>query len=273
MTAETNAANQPPTWRARAATFAHLTDRAATVAALAVLPVLYLELLHTAPAAQSAAWVANWAIWWIFVVDALAKLAGGGRQWLRSRGAWLAIAIVVLTYPDLGELLAGARLARLARFGRVGRLGRISRFTRVLRLSSAAVRGAAGIRRLLEPRSLPYVASAVGIVVVAGSGLLYAVELEADGRSGIDAIWWAITTVTTVGYGDIAPHTALGRLVAALVMLVGITFTSLLTAQIAAYITRSDQQRVEDQLTRQIQELSEQLAGIRSRLDQREERD
>lgn len=50
-----------------------------------------------------------------------------------------------------------------------------------------------------------------------------------------DALWWAATTVTTVGYGDTFPVTGTGRLVAAALMVVGISLVSIITATIAAW--------------------------------------
>jgi voltage-gated potassium channel len=55
-----------------------------------------------------------------------------------------------------------------------------------------------------------------------------------DFNSVWDGIWWAVVTVTTVGYGDIYPHSVAARIVAMLVMLFGIGFLSVLTATIAS---------------------------------------
>jgi Ion channel len=52
-------------------------------------------------------------------------------------------------------------------------------------------------------------------------------------RSTWDGVWWAVTTMTTVGYGDITPRTNYGRVVAIVVMLVGIGFIALLTGALA----------------------------------------
>lgn len=53
-----------------------------------------------------------------------------------------------------------------------------------------------------------------------------------------DALWWAVTTITTVGYGDRYPVTAVGRLVAAALMVFGIALLGVLTASIAAWFVR-----------------------------------
>lgn len=58
-----------------------------------------------------------------------------------------------------------------------------------------------------------------------------------------DAVWWAIVTITTVGYGDISPHSLEGRCVAAVLMFFGIGLISSLTANIAGYMTRKRNER------------------------------
>ncbi len=77
-------------------------------------------------------------------------------------------------------------------------------------------------------------------------------------------MWWGVVTVTTVGYGDITPKTAMGRLVALAVMLVGISFVSILTANIAAYFVEARQESSDA-------ELRERLAAMESRLEQMSE--
>jgi voltage-gated potassium channel len=75
------------------------------------------------------------------------------------------------------------------------------------------------------------------------AGLVYAFEKSEGGTitSFGDALWWALATVTTVGYGDVVPRTAEGRGVALFLMLAGITFYSILTANVAAYFVESNQ--------------------------------
>lgn len=55
-----------------------------------------------------------------------------------------------------------------------------------------------------------------------------------------DGIWWAVVTVTTVGYGDVYPRSVGGRIVAMIVMLFGIGFLSVLTATIASRFVQTD---------------------------------
>ena len=78
-------------------------------------------------------------------------------------------------------------------------------------------------------------------------------------------MWWAVQTVTTVGYGDDVPVTAGGKMVAALVMLLGIGFVTVITASITgAFVSRSQQQEREG-LTEDV--TADQLADIIDRLE------
>jgi len=75
-----------------------------------------------------------------------------------------------------------------------------------------------------------------GIVLVGGFGLyLLDGRYRAQGTSGIvDTFWWAIVTITTVGYGDVVPHSIWGRIIGLIIMLSGVVLISLFTATIAS---------------------------------------
>ena len=71
------------------------------------------------------------------------------------------------------------------------------------------------------------------IIIVSAIPISY---LEEDIHSISEGIWWAIVTTTTVGYGDMAPATPLGRLIAILLMMVGIGCIGMITGSVATYL-------------------------------------
>lgn len=120
------------------------------------------------------------------------------RRWLLEHP--LEVAIVVLTPPFLPACLQAARVLRLLRLVRLLRLARLARAT----FSLVGVRYAA----------------VLALVTVLGAGTAFS-ALEED-ASPWDGVWWAITTMTTVGYGDVYPRTEARRVLAMLVMVVGV---------------------------------------------------
>ncbi|MCY4272528.1 MAG: potassium channel family protein, partial [bacterium] len=79
-----------------------------------------------------------------------------------------------------------------------------------------------------------------------------------------DTIWWTIVTMTTVGYGDILPVTGTGKAAAIVLMLAGITIFGFITANLAAWFTKSKTEAEEHNLAQQVNKLSvavEKLSG------------
>jgi hypothetical protein len=88
---------------------------------------------------------------------------------------------------------------------------------------------------------LRYVALLALLTVLGGGAAFAAVEKKTSTR---DSVWWAVTTMTTVGYGDIAPKTVLGRVIGMVVMLVGIGFIAVLTGAVAQRFLASQVEEV-----------------------------
>jgi voltage-gated potassium channel len=86
---------------------------------------------------------------------------------------------------------------------------------------------------------------AVTVLVTFVSGILMRWVDHTDFDNIWLGIWWAVQTVTTVGYGDTVPHTVGGRALATLVMLTGIGFISVVTAAITAAFIESARRRLE----------------------------
>ena len=85
-----------------------------------------------------------------------------------------------------------------------------------------------------------------------------------------DGLWWAIQTVTTVGYGDLVPASTVGRLVAALVMVVGIGFLTVVTAAITSAFIESARRRIgstsPDALSEKLDQIGARLGVIEAAL-------
>jgi voltage-gated potassium channel len=185
------------------------------VAALLVIPVLILEAVtvngaHLKEPWTTASTIGDWAIWLTFLAEVVAMLSvvEDRGEWIRSHV--LDVAIVVLTPPVGPGVLQTVRLLRLLR------LIRLARFAPLMR----SVFTIEGVR---------YAAFLAFVVFLAGSQAFATVEDKSLGTG----MYWAISTMTTVGYGDVVPHTTAGRIIASVVMLVGIGFVAVVTGAVA----------------------------------------
>jgi voltage-gated potassium channel len=141
--------------------------------------------------------------------------------------------VVVVTLPLFGRFLSSLRLVRLVRLLRLARasliVGRAIRAERNLTSGTTL--------RLL---ALVTVFIVIVIVIVVVAGAAQSTFDAGDFPTVWDGVWWAVVTVTTVGYGDLYPKSVGGRLIGMVVMLVGIGFLSVLTATIASYFVKTE---------------------------------
>ena len=127
---------------------------------------------------------------------------------------------------------------------------------------------------VITPRAAAVLIAVVSTVVTVGSGLLMTVLDHEDFPSLGSGLWWAVQTVTTVGYGDHVPTTAAGQIVAALVMLLGIGFLTVVTASItSSFVTRSREEasasRADGLPAEELRRIDERLERIEAALNKR----
>lgn len=228
------------------------------VAAVLVIPLLILEESDVGEPWTTVAIVLNWATWLAFLSELVVMLAvvPNRRRWLREHP--VEVVVVVLTPPFLPASLAAARVLRLLRL------------VRLLRLAVV-------VRQLFTVEGVRYAALLAFVTVLAGGTAFASVERD---PTAWDGIWWAVTTMTTVGYGDLFPVTDLGRIIAMVVMIVGIGFGSLLIGTVAerfvapgvraeASELEREVETTEADVLREVRDLGERLQRIEAALDRR----
>lgn len=136
---------------------------------------------------------------------------------------------------DLIAIIPFNSLFRFFRMARLFRVVRLSRFIRLIRLVAFAKKFKDKINRFLHTNGFIYVLYLTITTVLLGAIGIYLVEQEETISTFGDAIWWSFVTATTVGYGDISPATTIGRIIASVLMLVGIGFIGMLTGTIATF--------------------------------------
>jgi voltage-gated potassium channel len=108
----------------------------------------------------------------------------------------------------------------------------------------------------------------VSTSITVGAGILMTVADRENFPSIGSGLWWAVQTVTTVGYGDNVPTSVAGKLVAALVMLVGIGFLTVITAAITStFVSRSRREQAPSGPTAPTEEQLKQIAARLERIE------
>jgi voltage-gated potassium channel len=215
-------------------------------AALALIPILLLPVVvHLERQATRALDIAGLAIWAAFAAEyaTLLYLAPRRRVFVRSH------------IPDL--VLIAIPVFRPLRALRVLRL---------LSVGSALAAIVHAAQRSRAARGVGYTLAVVTALLVSLAFVVLDLERDAPNstiRTTGDALWWAISTATTVGYGDRYPVTTAGRLVAVVVMLSGIGLIGVVTAAIAAWFVRND---VDDATVADVDAVGSALEAMRAEL-------
>jgi len=159
----------------------------------------------------------EWAITILFTIEYGARLAcaKSAKRYARSFFGIVDLLAIAPTYLSVffsvQHAFAVVRALRLLRVFRILKLTEYLGEATALRLALQA-----SVRKIIV-----FLLAVLTIVIIVGA-LMYQIEGEANGFTSIPTgMYWAIVTVTTVGYGDISPHTVLGRIVASLLMTIG----------------------------------------------------
>ncbi len=190
--------------------------------------------------------VASWSAWGLFVIDYAGRLTLAPHRLTFVRKNLLDLAVVVL------PLLRPLRLLRL-----------VTLLTVLNRRAGGSLRGRVAV----------YVAGAAGIVMLVASLAILDAERGRDDATITtfgQALWWAMTTVTTVGYGDTYPVTTQGRFVAVGLMLAGIALIGVITATFASWLIERVQEveeAAQDVTKRDILALREEIVALRRSLE------
>lgn len=179
----------------------------------------------------------------IFTIEYTLRLycSPNPRRYARSFFGIVDLLSIVPTYLTLLMPAASSLL--------VIRLLRILRIFRVLRLFQYLSEANVLTRSLMQSRRKIFVFLFIMLILATVYGcLMYLIEGPQNGFSNIPvSIYWAVVTITTVGYGDVVPHTALGKAIASLVMVTGYAIiavpTGIVTAELANELNRERSMR------------------------------
>jgi voltage-gated potassium channel len=221
------------------------TDGPLLVLAIGSLPLLLLELKRNELpySDQFLLDIVNVAVLVAFAVDYVVEISLAVNRSTFVKREWNSLLIVVAQAIALVPAFRAAGAVRVVRAGRAWRT--IAVVSRVVAIGGASAREGRTLVRRHAARFALYLA---GFTMLTGA---VAFTLAEDvGESGhvhsfFDALWWSASTMTTVGSGNLGPVTVAGRLSALVVMFVGVTAASIITAKVAEFLVRTAREDAE----------------------------
>ncbi len=201
--------------------------------------LLVVELSMPSSGERRSSWVtgmgqeAGWFFWLdvgfsiFFLLEYVLKLWVAPRKWYFIKTHWI-------------DLLAILPVLRIFRIGKAVRLLKLFRLLRILRIGRIMHQRASSLSSEMQRRSAENMIVVVYLLFSLLFGTLGVLVFEKGTNPGFetlgDGLWWCVVTLTTVGYGDISPQTVGGKVVAAIIMFIGLSFYALLTGLLSTII-------------------------------------
>lgn len=180
-------------------------------------------------------------VWGVFLLELVVNLFNVRNRTRYLRENWMSVVIIIVAFPwinwvgDWALIVRSLRLILFLRFvagifQNVLTILRRNRFGQILLAFSFIIVGASGVFSYIEDR--PFT----------------------------DGIWYAVVTITTVGYGDVVPVTGAGRIFGVILILFGVVFFSLVAANIAAFLIGTEQRKSEVDILEFVSQTEDRLA-------------
>jgi len=204
---------------------------------LSVLAVMLESVAAIRAAHGNTLTALEWGFTLLFSIEYLLRLVSVRRPVRYATSFFGLVDLLAIAPTYLSLLMPGTQYLLVVR------ILRLLRVFRLLKLSEYLVEADVLMRALRASRFKisVFLLTVFTLVVIVGS-VMYVVEGEANGFRDIPtSIYWAVVTLTTVGYGDVAPRTALGQLLASVVMLLGYGIIAVPTGIVTLELSRASQ--------------------------------
>lgn len=179
--------------------------------------------------------IAEWLFTFLFTVEYALRVYSSPKPWRYILSFYGLIDLIAVLPAYIGLVIAGTHylvVVRALRLLRVFRILKMSRFLREGDVLKSALRSS-------SYKITVFLTSVVALVTIIGT-LMYVIEGEKSGFTSIPvSIYWAVVTITTVGYGDISPQSPLGQFIASLLMITGYGIIAVPTGIVSVEMARA----------------------------------
>ncbi|MBN1997456.1 ion transporter [candidate division KSB1 bacterium] len=193
--------------------------------------------------------ILDWLEWFftvLFTLEYITRLYCVGRPGAYATSFYGIVDLLGIAPSYLSLLFPGSQYLVVIRVIRVLRIFRVLKLVQYVKEAQNLISALKASRRKI----LVFLFSVLALVVVFGS-LMYIIEGEKNGFTSIPrSIYWAIVTLTTVGYGDISPQTGLGQAIAAVIMICGYGIIAVPTGIVTVELAKQDNKNISTQVCR-----------------------
>lgn len=185
----------------------------------------------------------DWIFTILFTIEYILRFMSVRRPIMYAKSFYGLVDLFAILPSYLNLLVPGTGYLRVIRILRVLRIFRIFKLVQYVREAQSLIRALYSSRRKI----IIFIAVVLSLVMIFGC-IMYIVEGEANGFTSIPrSMYWAVVTLTTVGYGDISPKTSLGQALAAIIMILGYAIIAVPTGIVTAQMVRAEPKAVTTQ--------------------------
>ena len=209
-----------------------------------ILISVLIAMLDSVPSLNGQFGFAFYLIEWVFTIlftlEYLLRIYSSSKRFNYAISFWGIVDLLAILPAYLSLLFAGSQyflIVRIFRLLRVFRILRLVRFNREATVLISALRSSSFKISI-------FLSTVLTIVVLLGT-IMYVIESPENGFTSIpQSIYWAVITVTTVGYGDIVPHTVLGKFISSFAMIIGYAIIAVPTGIVTVEMSKSSEAKV-----------------------------
>ena len=234
-----------PGWRGRANTIIFGANtplgKAFDVALIIVILLSVLTVMMESVASirsrfSGTLWTLEWVFTILFTIEYILRLISANHPGRYARSFFGVIDLMATIPTYISLFIPGAQFFIVIRLLRILRVFRVLKLARFLSEADILVRAL----RQSRHKIMLFLFTVMTLVVILGS-LMYLIETPENGFTSIPkSIYWAIVTLTTVGYGDISPQTNIGQMLASIVMIMGYAIIAVPTGIVTAEMVSSN---------------------------------